>query len=67
MNAPMAHKKAFEALDRTLQDLRKNRQPMGGALILLAGDFRQTLPGIPQSTLADELHACLKSHIFGEM
>lgn len=56
----MAHKKALEALDRTLQDLRDNTQPFGGALILLAGDFRQTLPIIPRSTPADELNACLK-------
>lgn len=57
----MAHKKALEALDRTLQDLRENSQPMGKALILLAGDFRQTLPVIPRSMPADELNACLKA------
>ncbi|XP_066453866.1 uncharacterized protein [Eleutherodactylus coqui] len=59
----MAHKKALEALDRTLQDLRGNAQPFGGALILLSGDFRQTLPVIPRSTPADELNACLKSSV----
>ncbi|XP_059169815.1 uncharacterized protein LOC131951424 [Physella acuta] len=59
----MAHKKALEALDRTLQDLRDNGQPFGGALILLSGDFRQTLPVIPRSTPADELNACLKSSV----
>uniref|UniRef100_A0ABD2WQ69 ATP-dependent DNA helicase n=1 Tax=Trichogramma kaykai TaxID=54128 RepID=A0ABD2WQ69_9HYME len=57
----MAHKKALEALDRTLQDLREKSSPFGGALILLSGDFRQTLPVIPRSTPADELDACLKS------
>ncbi|KAL7295113.1 hypothetical protein TKK_0011580 [Trichogramma kaykai] len=57
----MAHKKALEALDRTLQDLREKSSPFGGALILLSGDFRQTLPVIPRSTPADELNACLKS------
>ncbi|XP_067129653.1 uncharacterized protein [Centruroides vittatus] len=59
----MAHKKALEALDRTLKDLRGNGQPFGGALILLSGDFRQTLPVIPRSTPADELNACLKSSV----
>ncbi|GFS92039.1 ATP-dependent DNA helicase [Trichonephila clavipes] len=59
----MSHKKALEALDRTLRDFRGNRRIFGGALISLSGDFRQTLPIIPRSTPADELHACLKSSV----
>ncbi|XP_046666559.1 ATP-dependent DNA helicase pif1-like [Homalodisca vitripennis] len=59
----MSHKKALEAIDRTLRDLRGNEQIFGGALILLSGDFRQTLPVIPRSTPADELNACLKSSV----
>lgn len=57
---PMSHKKAFEAFDRTMKDLRNNEIIMGGALLLLAGDFRQTLPVIPKSTMTDEINACLK-------
>ncbi|XP_062538157.1 uncharacterized protein LOC134206452 [Armigeres subalbatus] len=57
----MAHKKSLQALERTLQDLRDTRILFGGVLILLAGDFRQTLPVIPRSTAADEINACLKS------
>lgn len=57
----MAHKKSLEALNRTMQDLRSNQNLFGGAFILLAGDFRQTLPAIPRSTAADEINACLKS------
>ncbi|XP_017490266.1 PREDICTED: uncharacterized protein LOC108378484 [Rhagoletis zephyria] len=57
----MANKKSLEALDRSLRDLRGNDQPMGGALLLLAGDFRQILPVIPKGTAADEVNACLKS------
>jgi hypothetical protein len=56
----MAHRKALKALDVTLKDLRGNNNLMGGALILLCGDFRQTLPVIPKSTPADEIHAHLK-------
>jgi ATP-dependent DNA helicase PIF1 len=56
----MAHKRALEALDVTVEDLRGNNNLMGGALILLCGDFRQTLPAIPKSAPADEIHACLK-------
>ncbi|XP_031634678.1 uncharacterized protein LOC116347980 [Contarinia nasturtii] len=61
----MIHKKGLEALDRTLRDLRGNDQIMENALILLSGDFRQTLPVIPRSTPADEVNACLKaSHLW---
>ena len=57
----MSHKHALEALNRTLQDLRNNQTIMGGVVVLLAGDFRQTLPVIPRGTMADELKACLKA------
>lgn len=57
----VAHKRALEALNRTLQDLRNDSRCFGGAMILLSGDFRQTLPVIPRSTAADEINACLKS------
>lgn len=57
----MAHKKSVEALDLKLKDLRGSDQIFGGALILLSGNCRQTLPVIPRSTPADELNACLKS------
>ncbi|CAB3249925.1 unnamed protein product [Arctia plantaginis] len=56
----MAHKRALEALNRTLKDLRNDSRCFGGAMILLSGDFRQTLPIIPRSTAADEINACLK-------
>lgn len=56
----MSHKKAFEALDRTLKDVRHSEKLMGGALILLSGDFRQTLPVINRGTMVDEIDACLK-------
>lgn len=59
----MANKTSLEAFNRTMQDLRGNQQIFGGALILLSGDFRQTLPVIPRSTPADEINACLKSSV----
>ncbi|GFW89694.1 ATP-dependent DNA helicase [Trichonephila clavipes] len=34
---------------------------MGGVVVLLAGDFRQTLPIIERGTAADEINACLKA------
>lgn len=57
----LAHKKCFEALDRTLRDFTGINKPMGNKLLLLTGDFRQILPVVPRSTPADELNACLKS------
>lgn len=48
----MAHKKSLEALNFTLKDLRRNYNIFGGLMILLAGDFRQTLPVIPRGTPA---------------
>ncbi|UYV66756.1 hypothetical protein LAZ67_4002775 [Cordylochernes scorpioides] len=57
----MAHRHALEAVDITLEDCRQDQRPMGGVVLLLAGDFRQILPIIPRGTIADELHACLKA------
>lgn len=57
----MAHKGGFEALSRTLQDIRNNNKVMGGVTVLLTGDFRQTLPVVPRGTRADEVKACIKA------
>ena len=52
----MAHKKSLEALDRTVKDLRNNQNRFGGAMLLLAGDFRQKLPVTTRSRPMDELN-----------
>nr|KAJ0224052.1 hypothetical protein LSAT_V11C200058700 [Lactuca sativa] len=55
--APMIHKHAFEALDRTLKDIfkyhnpRNSNLPFGGKVIVFRGDFRQILPVIPSGKL----------------
>lgn len=59
--APMLHKNAFEACDRTFKDIRNNNKEMGNMVVVLAGDFRQTLPIIQKGTAIDEINACLKS------
>ena len=59
----MANKKSVEALNQTLQDFRGNDKLMGGVVVLLSGDFRQTLPIIEKGTPADEIAACLKKSI----
>ena len=62
----MAHKQALEALDWTLRDLHNNQILFGDTMILLAGNFHQTLLIIPRSTAADEINACLKGINFME-
>ncbi|XP_045536286.1 uncharacterized protein LOC106720810 [Papilio machaon] len=59
----MSHKRAIEALDRTMKDIKGNQDTMGGMVVLLAGDFRQTLPVITKGTPADEINACLKASV----
>lgn len=57
----IAHKGGFEALNRILKDIRVSYSLMGGVTVLLARDFRQTLPVIPRGTRADEVKSCLKA------
>ncbi|GFX23966.1 ATP-dependent DNA helicase [Trichonephila clavipes] len=57
----MSHKRAFEVLDRLLQDIQNNRKLMGGVLVLFAGDLRHTLPFIKRVTAEDAINACLKA------
>ena len=58
----MAQKKIARGSGSMLKkDLRGNSKPFGSTLILLAGDFRQTLPIIPRSTPADEMNSCQKN------
>ncbi|GFR57678.1 ATP-dependent DNA helicase pif1 [Elysia marginata] len=62
----MGHKHVFEAIDRTMQDLRKNTSPFGGLTVLLAGDWRQILPVVRHGSRMDIVEATLKaSYIVG--
>lgn len=56
----MANKTGMEALDRTLRDLKDDQPPMGGIIVMFAGDFRQILTVVPRGTKSDEINACLK-------
>ncbi|XP_014214745.1 uncharacterized protein LOC106643928 [Copidosoma floridanum] len=56
----MSHNQGVEALDHSLQDIRRNGTLMGGVVILLAGGLRQVLPVTERGTAADEINACLK-------
>ena len=58
--APMSHKVLLEGLDRTLQDLMDCKQPFGGKVIVLAGDFRQLPTVIPKASRAQIVAASFK-------
>jgi ATP-dependent DNA helicase PIF1 len=65
--APMIHKFAFEAFERTLRDIMSDVDVTNGSLlfggktVVFGGDFRQILPIIPKGTRADIVHATLNS------
>jgi len=59
--APMQHWHAFEAVDRTLRDIRNSPlQAFGGLTVLFAGDFRQYLPIVPCGSHGQIVASCLK-------
>ncbi|XP_019159922.1 PREDICTED: uncharacterized protein LOC109156523 [Ipomoea nil] len=55
----MMHKFFFEALDRSMRDIMRAKNPnsldmtFGGKTVVLGGDFRQILPVIPKGTRQD--------------
>jgi ATP-dependent DNA helicase PIF1 len=65
--APMIHKFAIEAFQRTLQDIMTDVDPkngnllFGGKTIVFGGDFRQILPVVPKGTRADIVNAAINS------
>ncbi|KAF8095209.1 hypothetical protein N665_0339s0078 [Sinapis alba] len=69
--APMAHRQAFETLDRSLRDLLSpadptaDDRPFGGKTVLMGGDFRQILPVVPQGRREDTvLDSISKSYLW---
>ena len=65
--APMIHKHAFEALDRTMKDVLQSNSspnsdlPFGGKVMVFGGDFRQILPVVPNGSRRDILNASITS------
>ena len=63
--APMTHKAAYEAIDRTLQDITGNKRAMGEIPTLFCGDFHQILPVVKNGTRPNIVNASLKqSHLW---
>ncbi|XP_022003995.1 uncharacterized protein LOC110901476 [Helianthus annuus] len=59
--APMNHKHAFEALDRTMKDIFKCEMTFGGKVMVFGGDFRQILPVVPNGSRRDIVNASITS------
>jgi hypothetical protein len=56
---PMAHKWLYDALDRSLRDVRECKSPFGRVVVVIGGDFRQTLPIVPKGGRAQTVDACI--------
>jgi hypothetical protein len=58
--APMMHRNAFEAVDKTFQDLMgRPGQVFGGKVVVMGGDFRQVLPVVPKGGRSQIVRASL--------
>ncbi|XP_024368015.2 uncharacterized protein [Physcomitrium patens] len=53
------HRFMFEAIDRSLRDIRNIDSPNGGVVVLYGGDFRQTLPVVVRGGRKQTVQACL--------
>lgn len=59
--APAQHRHCFEAVDRTLRDIRAEDKPFGGITVLFSGDFRQCLPVVNETSSSAIMNSCLTS------
>ncbi|GAA0143767.1 DNA helicase [Lithospermum erythrorhizon] len=53
----MVDKSVIQVLDYLLQELCENKQPFGGKLVVLGGDFRQVLPVVPRGSKKEHIEA----------
>jgi hypothetical protein len=65
----MTSRHIFEAVDRTLKDIfgavdpKFEHIPYGGRLFVFGGDFRQTLPVIPNGSRSDIIDQCINRSV----
>ena len=63
--ATMLHKLHLENLDLTLRDLLMVNEPFAGKVVILSGDWRQTLPVVKGACRAQIVDICLNhSHLW---
>ncbi|XP_021953009.1 uncharacterized protein LOC110849854 [Folsomia candida] len=58
--ATMTPSLALVAVDKFLKEVMDNQKPLGGKVLLLGGDFRQTLPVVPHASRSAIVEASLK-------
>lgn len=56
----MVTRAIFNLIERGLRDICTNNQPFANKTVLLAGDFRQTLPIVPNGNRCSIVDSCLK-------
>lgn len=59
----MAKRSAIEALNDLLQDLMDSTEIFGGKVVVLGGDFRQTLPVVRKGTKSETIASCLTNSV----
>ena len=60
--APTSNNKVLTVVDEKLREIMKNDLPFGGKIMLLGGDFRQTLPILEHATKIQLIQCLLKYH-----
>jgi hypothetical protein len=57
----MMTKHGLRCVDMLLRDIMQERLPFGGKVVVIGGDFRQTLPVVVRGTRVDVVECCIKS------
>ena len=57
----MTSKLAFEAVDNLLRDICNNKEPFGGKIVIISGDFHQTLTIVRYGTRRHIVENCVKN------
>ena len=66
--APQLHVEYYVDLHEFLQEIMDNSALFGGVSVVLAGDFKQTLPIIKRANQLSQISACIKSdHMMWEV
>lgn len=57
----MLPKEGLRCIDLLLREVMKNNRPFGGKVLIVGGDFRQTLPVVPSGNITEIIECCIKS------